>query len=102
MIDFHLILEKQKLAKAVDAFAAEMKRVLIERAVAGKRGWDKDVPADHHIANELFVDASCLRMDMFESEYTPDDDNERIIDIANRAMILWARHNSIEKQTKGE
>ncbi|OQA09461.1 MAG: hypothetical protein BWY66_00560 [bacterium ADurb.Bin374] len=103
MSDFNLILENERLDKAVDAFAVQMKKVLHEKAKAGKRGWDGSdkiagfftTPTDEYIAKELMKDAEALA---HEVEFPPCDaekNNSLVIDIANRAMILWARHNSI-------
>lgn len=53
MINFKEKLEVERINKAIDAFAIEMKRVMAERAKAGKRGWDKSMLSEHHVASKL-------------------------------------------------
>lgn len=93
MIDFHLILEKDKLVKAVDLFAAELTKRLVEQAVAGKRGWNKPILSEPYVVRELWNDATDLEQAIAtEKSLTPKCDPQ-LIDIANRCMILWFRHN---------
>lgn len=103
MIDFKLILELERLDKAVDRFAAHMKERLRERAKTGKRGWDSEVPADRHISGELVRDATDLNSALLGDDFDTEKDNMPVVDIANRAMILWIRHNpDTETSSAGE
>jgi len=67
--------EIDRLNRAVDAFAVEMKARLREQAIKGYRGWDD--PQNYQRIVELMVEHAAVR----EGEE---------VDAANLAMILWS------------
>jgi hypothetical protein len=67
--------EIDRLNRAVDAFAAEMKARLREQALKGYRGWDD--PANY----QRIIDMLASRVAASEGEE---------VDTANLAMILWS------------
>jgi hypothetical protein len=67
--------EIERLNRAVDAFAAEMKARLREQALKGYRGWDD--PANYQRI-----------LDMLASRVATSEGEE--VDTANLAMILWS------------
>jgi len=71
--------DKQKRDAAVDAFAAEIKARLDERAAKGYTGWDGEYPAQH-LAAEIRQDTK-----------TTDHGQSKAVDIGARAMMLWFR-----------
>ncbi len=79
--------EEEKLCKAMDDFAAEMKKRLIAKARQGYMGWD--VPSQifsRDLRLELVNDAAAM--------YANEND-AKAVDVANRAMMLWYRSNKI-------
>lgn len=98
MINFKEKLEVERINKAIYAFAIEMKRVMAERAKAGKRGWDKSMLSEHHVASKLLNDAN----DVYEDTCIAWRANTltRLVDIANRCMILWSRYQQEDNQTQ--
>jgi len=86
-----MMTEQDKLVEAVDAFAAEMKRVLLERANQGKRGWDGAEPSDYYIGEQMHQDTWYFTR-LVTGEKDQLTRSKRAVDIANRAMILWYRH----------
>jgi len=66
--------EIQRLNRAVDEFAGEMKARLREQAIKGYRGWDD--PANYRRTCEMMM------------EYASVSSGQEV-DAANLAMILW-------------
>lgn len=102
MIDFKEKLEIERLEKAVDLFAKQMKVKLVECAKQGKRGWDNTSPTstvprpDGYLIHELRIDS----YDWAASG--PEVRNKKAIDMANRAMMLWWRHKDDVLEVKPE
>ena len=67
--------EIERLNRAVDEFAAEMKARLREQAMKGYRGWDD--PAQYERIIEMLMQHAAVG----EGEE---------VDVANLAMILWS------------
>ena len=75
------ILKDTKLSSAVSAFAEEMRLRFAAKEQEGKHGWDsKSQIANEHIIAQMKFDVD-------------DPTGVKLIDIANRAMILWYREN---------
>lgn len=97
MIDFKEKLEIERIEKAVDLFAQQMKIVMIEKAKQGKRGWNNKTPfgvlppSDAYIVRQLWIDVA----DVDQSSATNPITGafaRTFINIANRCMMLWFRH----------
>ena len=75
------MLKNTKLSNAVGAFSDEMRLRFAAKEQEGKSGWDsKSQIANEHIIAQMKFDID-------------DPTGVKLIDIANRAMILWYREN---------
>jgi len=90
--ELQLSQEINKLIGAVDAFAAEMKARLIEKAKKGYKGWDKPDVLD--LIRRKFNEHSVLLL--FGNK---DEAKRHAVDTANLAMMLWYQDKDL---TKGE
>jgi len=87
--------EIDKLLKAVDLFAQQMKQSLIKTAMQGKRGWDdQNDPkvTDGYLSRQLWIDASDLEQTLLLHPKVEKEADPLLVDIANRVAILWFRH----------
>lgn len=74
--------EVHRIEQAVDKFAADMKRRMIEKAAEGKKGWDSPGQKEF-IRQDMMDDALASHPDYLG------DKPDLYVDIANRAMMLW-------------
>ena len=103
MIDFKLILERERLEKAVDLFAAAMKAELVKRAKEGKRGWDQPDLSEPYVVRQMRNDAVSVDDDRMRGHrQLPLTADPQLVAIANRCAILWFRHNRPQTETKPE
>lgn len=87
----------EKLRLTTLKFKDEMLERLAEKENHGYTGWDnRDEISDHHLAAQLNHDADEI-LYQIKSGVLPVE-KKRLIDIANRAMMLWYRSKE-EKQT---
>lgn len=82
--------EINRLNSAVNEFAGEMKEVLSENVITGKRGWDEAMPADlfRHIQDKM-RELTVWHTTFLDSP-TPEGYEEiarRSIDLANLSMM---------------
>ena len=94
MVDFKLQLEIDHIKKAVSRFSQQMDCRMIEQARKGKRGWDGQLPPDSHIATQMSEDAWHTEHHAVDGVYNETDQGV-VVDIANRAMIMWTRHTEV-------
>jgi hypothetical protein len=73
-MDYETRQEIDKLNRAVDDFASEMKARLREQAIKGYRGWDD--PANYRRMCEMMMEHASVA-------------SGQEVDAANLAMILW-------------
>ena len=81
------IKEINRLHAVVDAFASDMKTRFTQKVEAGYTGWDGSYRSDV-LCGEIASDAAYIGLCIVHDVNTQ---KKRIIDIANRAMILWYR-----------
>jgi hypothetical protein len=84
--------EEERLHDAVHTFALGMEQRLIDKLHAGYTGWETaDQPTNTKITHRMITDANLLLGHVSEGLTPPCD---LLLDIANRAMIIWHRHYS--------
>ena len=83
--------ERDRLSKAVDDFAVEMKRKLMLKMSAGLTGWD----------GEWFIEGGRCERNLFERVHRLAHGEPQEIDIANLAMFLWHHRRQQEKSNGG-
>ena len=77
--------EKDRLAKVLDWFRRAMRNRLEEQVDAGYVNWDvKEALSNEILISEMEKDIQLLRAGEMKE-----------IDIANRAMMLWARRSIV-------
>ena len=82
--------DQEKRDAAVDAFAKAMKERLNEMALKGKTGWDGGYPTQR-LRTELRSDAN---------DVVILHNDDKVVDIANRAMMLWYRDGILKQFDK--
>jgi len=80
--------EIERLDKAVDEFAGEMKKRLHQKAHEGYRGWD-GAYSSHALIREVDAAATVLLTGSFAETYSPP--KKTCVDTANRLMFLFHR-----------
>lgn len=88
--------DKEKLCKAVDGFAAEMKKRLMAKSDEGFKGWDAKGINTHSIPTRLFYKASeVYAMLAVKDLYVQ---TKVLVDIANFAMMLWFKRGKYNEE----
>lgn len=86
MEDILIGIKEEKLKQASAAFQQACNGRLAEKEVKGYTGWDGE-----HSSEDLLEQLIC---DAHDLQCLPSEiDHERLIDISNRAMMLWYRAN---------
>jgi hypothetical protein len=78
--------EVEKITKAVDTFATEMKRRLVAKLDQGWRGWD-DPTNGPEIYNSMLAHGIAVQMARGQEP-----------DIANFAMFLWHHRTAFDRE----
>ena len=85
MLSKKQVREIDKIERAIDAFALEIKRRMFEKYQEGLRGWDKMSELDRHrMAKMMKRDAVFAALGR--------SNKKSLVDIGARAMILWHRN----------